>query len=279
MTDFHIMAGAGDLPVRPAVQRIGFGEVFAALKNGLDDFREKPSHAIFLCLVYPVAGIVLGTAASGGNALPLVFPLMSGFALLGPIAALGLYEISRRREEGRDASWRAALAVFDSPALPSINALGVMLLLVFVVWLLVAKAIYTSLFGLQEPASISAFLDMVFTTGRGWALIVAGNAVGLLFAAFVLMTTVVAFPLLLDRDVGAVAAVQTSARAVLENPLQMALWGVIVAALLALGSIPLFAGLAVVLPVLGPATWHLYRAVVAPGAPGPWTAREKHRPT
>lgn len=264
MTDFHIMAGAGALQVRPAVRRIGFADVFAAVKKGLDDFREKPSHAIFLCLVYPIAGIVLGTAASGGNALPLVFPLMSGFALLGPIAALGLYEISRRREEGKQASWRDALSVFESPALPSIVALGVMLLVVFVVWLLVAKAIYMHVFGPLAPPSALAFLDTVFTTGRGLTLIIVGNAVGFCFAVFVLLTTSVAFPLLVDRDIGAVAAVQTSARVVARNPLPMALWGLIVAVLLALGSIPAFAGLAVVLPILGHATWHLYRAVVVP---------------
>ena len=121
-----------------------------------------------------------------------------------------------------------------------------------------------ALFGDQPPASIGGFLDQVFTTSAGWRLIVLGNAAGFVFAVIVLATTVVAFPLLLDRDVGAVAAIETSARAVIANPLQMALWGLIVAVLLVIGSIPLFAGLAVVVPVLGHATWHLYRKVVEP---------------
>ncbi|TPN38869.1 DUF2189 domain-containing protein, partial [Mesorhizobium sp. B2-3-3] len=127
-----------------------------------------------------------------------------------------------------------------------------------------AQSIYTSQFGDQPPASVGAFLRDVLTTSKGWTLILAGNAVGFVFAVVVLATTVIAFPLLLDRDVGAVSAIETSARAVMANPLQMALWGLTVAVLLVIGSIPLFAGLAVVMPILGHATWHLYRKVVEP---------------
>ncbi len=134
----------------------------------------------------------------------------------------------------------------------------------FLLWLFTAQSIYTRLFGDEAPASIGTFLRDVLTTSRGWTLILFGNAAGFIFAVVVLATTVVAFPLLLDRDVGAVAAIETSARAVMANPLQMALWGLIVAVLLVIGSIPLFAGLAVVIPILGHATWHLYRKVVEP---------------
>ena len=106
------------------------------------------------------------------------------------------------------------------------------------------------------------FIHDVLTTSHGWALIIAGNVIGFIFAAVVLSISVVSFPLLLDRDVGAAVAVQTSIRAVLANPLTMALWGLIVALALVIGSIPLFVGLAIVMPVLGHATWHLYRRVV-----------------
>src|SRR5262249_37451426 len=114
------------------------------------------------------------------------------------------------------------------------------------------------------PASISQFINDVLTTPAGWNLIIVGNVVGFLFAVLVLMISVVSFPLLLDRDVGAAVAMVTSVRAVLTNPVTMAVWGLIVAALLLLGSLPFFLGLTVVLPVLGHATWHLYRRVVDP---------------
>ncbi|TIX70512.1 MAG: DUF2189 domain-containing protein, partial [Mesorhizobium sp.] len=175
-----------------------------------------------------------------------------------------LYEISRRREAGLDASWSHAFEVKNSPALPSIAAVGIMLFAIFIAWLLTAQAFYVHLFGPTPPASLSGFINEIFATGRGWTLIVLGHAIGFVFAVVVLCTTVVAFPLLLDRDVGAYEAIHTSVRVVMANPIVMAVWGLIVAVALIIGSIPVFAGLAVVLPILGHATWHVYRKVVEP---------------
>ena len=264
MAGFHVMADARGMLAQPTVRRITTSDLGDALRLGFEDFWARPSHYVFLCLIYPIVGLILTRWSTGGNAIHLIYPLMSGFALLGPLAAIGLYEISRRRELGLDTAWRHAFDVRHSPALPSIMVIGAMLVALFLVWLFTAQSIYTSLFGDQAPASIGGFLHDVLTTSRGWTLIVVGNAVGLVFAVVVLATTVIAFPLLLDRDVGAVAAIETSVRAVMMNPLQMAAWGLIVAVLLVIGSIPLFAGLAVVMPVLGHATWHLYRKMVEP---------------
>ncbi|CAN7687428.1 DUF2189 domain-containing protein [Mesorhizobium sp. LjNodule214] len=264
MAGFHVMADARGMHVQPTVRRITNADLLDALRLGVDDFWAKPSHYVFLCLIYPIVGLILTQWSSGSNAIQLVYPLMSGFALVGPFAAIGLYEISRRRELGMNTSWRHALDVRRSPALPAITVIGFMLLALFLLWLYTAQAIYTGLFGDQPPASIGAFIREVLTTSKGWTLILLGNAAGFVFAVIVLATTVIAIPLLLDRDVGAVSAIETSARAVMANPLQMALWGLIVAVLLVVGSIPLFAGLAVVMPILGHATWHLYRRVVEP---------------
>jgi uncharacterized membrane protein len=264
MAGFHVMADARGMLVQPTVRRITTADLGDALRLGFADFWARPSHYVFLCLIYPIVGLILTRWSTGGNAIHLIYPLMSGFALLGPLAAIGLYEISRRRELGLDSAWRHAFDVRHSPALPSIMVIGAMLVALFLVWLFTAQSIYTSLFGDQPPASIGGFLREVLTTSRGWTLIIAGNAVGFVFAVIVLSTTVIAFPLLLDRDVGVVAAIETSVRAVMTNPLQMAAWGLIVAVLLVIGSIPLFAGLAVVMPVLGHATWHLYRKVIEP---------------
>ncbi|MDW6025812.1 DUF2189 domain-containing protein [Mesorhizobium sp. BAC0120] len=264
MASFHVIAGASDTLEHIHVRKISVSDLIDAFKRGVDDFMVKPSHIVFLCLIYPLAGVVLAAWTSGNNALPLLFPLVSGFALIGPFAAIGLYEISRRRELGLDTSWSHAFEVKNSPALPSIAAVGIMLFTIFIAWLLAAKLLYQQVFGLAPPASLSSFLHEVFTTERGWTLIVLGHAVGFVFAAVVLCTTVVAFPLLLDRDVGAYEAIHTSVRAVLTNPIPMFVWGLIVAVLLIIGSLPVFAGLAVVLPILGHATWHVYRKVVEP---------------
>ena len=150
-----------------------------------------------------------------------------------------------------------------SPSRDAIAALGFLLLAIFMFWLAVAQAIYIETIGYEPAASIPNFVRQVFTTPAGWMLIVVGNGIGFLFALAVLILSVVSFPLLLDRDVGAVEAVLTSVRAVAANPLPMAVWGLIVAGLLVIGSLPFFLGLAVVVPVLGHSTWHLYRKVVS----------------
>lgn len=268
MASFHVIAGASETLEHTKIRKIGISDLFDALKRGVDDFMVKPSHIVFLCLLYPLVGVVLAAWTSGANALPLLFPLVSGFALIGPFAAIGLYEISRRREAGLDTSWRHAFEVRNSPAVPAIAAVGIMLFAIFITWLLTAQMFYQYLLRFPAPPeSISGFINEIFATGRGWTLIILGHAIGFVFAVVVLCTTVVAFPLLLDRDVGAYEAIHTSVRAVLANPITMAVWGLIVAVALIIGSLPVFAGLAVVLPILGHATWHVYRKVVEPPSP------------
>ena len=264
MSGFHVIAGTSETPQQIRIRKIGISDLVDALRRGIDDFMVKPSHLVFLGVIYPIFGVFLAAWTAGNNALPLLFPLVSGFALIGPFAAIGLYEISRRRELGMDISWKHALDVRNSPALPSIAAVGGLLLLIFVGWLLTAQAFYQSLFGRIPPDSIGAFISEIYSTERGLALIVVGHAIGFIFAVVVLCTTVIAFPLLLDRDVGAYEAVHTSLRAVAANPLPMAVWGLMVAVGLMIGSLPLFAGLAVVLPIFGHATWHLYRKLIEP---------------
>jgi uncharacterized membrane protein len=263
MANFHVIAGATEHPAHLTIRKIGSADLIEALRRGWDDFAEIPTHAIFVCLIYPIIGLVLGRLAVGYAVLPLLFPLATGFALIGPLAAVGLYELSRRREAGLDVSWWHVFDVLKSPSIGAIAALGLLLMIIFLCWLYTAQAIYQSLFGLNAPDSVSEFLHEVLSTPEGWWLIVIGNGIGFLFALVTLLVCAISFPLLLDRDVGAWVAVQTSVRAAFINPVAMAGWGLIVATLLVLGSLPFFLGLAVVMPVLGHATWHLYRSVVA----------------
>jgi uncharacterized membrane protein len=247
----------------PAVKRIELTDLRDVLARGVGDFAAYRSDVIFLCVIYPLAGLVLAWVTFGYDALPLLFPLASGFALLGPVAAVGLYEVSRRREQGAEVTWADAFGVVRSPAFGAVLVLGLLLLLLFLLWIGTAWVIYQGTLGPEPPASAGGFVRAVLGTGAGWTMIVVGCGVGFVFAAVVLTISVVSFPMLLDRDPGLVAAVTTSIRAVAANPGPMAAWGLIVTAGLVLGSLPVLLGLVVVMPVLGHATWHLYRRVVA----------------
>jgi len=248
----------------PAVRHIRMSDLSTCLRKGWEDFTALPSHAIILALIYPVIGLIVARLIHGYSVLPLLFPLAAGFALLGPFAAIGLYELSRRREAGQNPTASDALSVLSSPSLGAMLALGVLLMVLFAAWVAVAQAIYVACFGYMPAARIPDFIGMVLTTREGWTLILVGCGVGLLFAIVALCISVVAFPLMLDRHASAAQAMTVSMRAVAKNPQTMMAWGLIVAALLVLASLPLFLGLAVVVPVLGHATWHLYRTVVEP---------------
>ena len=267
MANFHVRAGPTDEPIHPVVRNIGAPELMEALRKGVDDFKEMPTHLAFIGLIYPLLGICLAALTFSSNALTLLFPLVSGFALLGPLAAVGLYEMSRRRELGLDTSWEHLFDVLRSPSLPSILAMGFVLMGIFVVWLATAQALYEWLYGPMPPRSYLGFLKEVLTTSRGWTLIILGHLIGFVFAAVVFSISVISFPLLLDRDCGVACAIQTSLKAVMVNPKTMGVWALMVAGLLMAGSLPLLVGLAVVMPILGHATWHLYRVTVEPPAP------------
>jgi uncharacterized membrane protein len=255
--------------VGPAIHRLTSADLIDALRLGWEDFKAVPSHAIMLCLIYPLVGLVLARAVLGYSILPLLFPLAAGFALIGPFAALGLYELSRRREIGDTPSAGHALDVLRSPSFGAMLGLGAMLLVLFVTWIATAQAIYVATFGHAPASGIPDFVSQVLTTPQGWTLIALGCGTGLLFALAALCVSVVSFPLMLDRHASIADAITTSLRAVAANPATMAMWGIIVAVLLVLGSLPLFLGLAVVVPLLGHATWHLYRKAVErnPDAP------------
>jgi len=258
----HIgLTHAGDQPL-PGVRHLAVRDLREILRKGVEDFAACRTDVAFLAVLYPVIGILLAWVGLNRNLLPLLFPVMSGFALLGPVAAVGLYEMSRRRELGEEPKWADAFAVVKSKSFGAILALGLLLGALFIVWILTANGIYYATMGPDYPTSIGGFVREVLTTGPGWTMIVIGCGVGALFAALVLATSVVSFPLLLDRDVGLPAAVITSVRVFAANPVPILAWGLIVAAGLVIGSIPFFLGLIVVMPILGHATWHLYRRTV-----------------
>jgi uncharacterized membrane protein len=243
--------------------RLAASDLRQALIAGYEDFKSCRTDVVFLCVLYPLVGLLLARLAFGTGLVQLAFPLVSGFALVGPVFAAGLYEMSRQREQGRVVTWSTPMQVFASPAIGSILALGAVLFALFGAWLATAELIYQATLGGRVagsvPVTAAGFLHQLLSTGPGYALIVFGVAAGAVFAVVVLAISVVSFPLLLDRNIGVVAAVRLSVRAVRENQTMMAAWGLVVAGGLTLGSLPFLLGLALVLPLLGHATWHLYR--------------------
>ncbi|WP_349367783.1 DUF2189 domain-containing protein [Salinarimonas sp.] len=246
---------------RPAVRRITSGDVRAALAAGYRDFLAMPSHLVFVGLFYPLFGVVLGLVVFTDLGFALVFPLVSGFALVGPVAAAPLYEASRRREAGLAPSWPEALGALGRAGVSLVFA-ATLLAAIFAAWMLCAGLIYKTFYGAQGPESLLPFLTDVLTTPRGWGMIVVGHAVGVVFAAIAFTLGVISLPLLVDRDVGAGVALRTSVEAVRRNKRPMALWAALVAAILIVASAPLLVGLTVAMPILGHATWHLYRRIV-----------------
>lgn len=245
------------------IRKIDLADLRLVLAQGWEDFMSKRGDLVFVGIIYP-AVVLLGVLyAFQISIVPLIFPLLAGSILLGPAAASGFYELARRRELGLDARWRHFLDVLRGPVAPSLIALTSLTAFLFMLWIGAAWIIYSLTLGPSNPPTMGALLHAAFTTPEGWAMIIIGNLVGLGFAILALAVSVVSFPMLVDKRVAWEVAMRTSVRVAYANPVTVAAWGLIVVGLLILGALPALVGLAVVLPVLGYATWHLYtRAVV-----------------
>lgn len=250
------------------IQRIGIDDLKQVLVLGYRDLVAFRTDVLFLILVYPMVIALIAAAAFNRALIPLLFPIISGTAIMGPFVGVVLYEMSRRREisvqrnQDEGHSWAEAASILKSRNFGAIMMLGLILVVLYVLWLGAAYGIYRSLQGPQPIETTGFFVQQVLQTPAGWLLIVLGCGLGFLFAALALMIGVVSFPLLLDRDVGLGTAIWTSIRVTLANPVPVAVWGLIVSAGLVLGAIPLAIGLVVVMPVLCHATWHLYRKLL-----------------
>lgn len=245
------------------IRDINTSHLWIALRKGYEDFLSKPSFVFFLAIIYPVVSLFLARFIGGYEVLPYLWPIIAGGTLIAPVAALGLYEVSRLLEEGRTVSLRNAFNIMNFKSLRCVVVLSIVLGVLWVLWLVAANYIYAGTLGDYVPATIPEFLQKVFFTPEGQQLILVGSAVGFGFALVIFTISVVSFPMIIDRDVTAAEAIATSIRVVLHNPWTMLQWASFISISMALAAIPFMFGLAVVLPILGHATWHLYRQVVA----------------
>ncbi|SDG69466.1 DUF2189 domain-containing protein [Alloyangia pacifica] len=264
----HVSAATRELGTDHAhtprrVRTMAMSDISDSLRAGWEDFKACRSDVLFIVLIYPVMGLLLMGMAFHQALLPLLFPMAAGFAIIGPMAAIGLYEMSRKREMGLEATWRDAFAVLGSPAFGAMLVMGLYLVALFCAWMLTAHFIHLVTMGPATQQSMGAFLSEVFNTTGGWWMIVLGCGVGFVFALVALAVSVVSFQLLLHRHVGAPVAVMTSVHVLQKNPKVVLCWGAVIAVMLVLGSLPLLLGLMVVLPLLGHASWHFYRRAVA----------------
>jgi uncharacterized membrane protein len=249
---------------RPApVRDLTVADIRWALEKGWDDFRALRGDFLFLPVVYAALGFAASALAFHQTLFALIFPLAGGFALVGPIAAAGFYELARRREQGMDTTWFHFFDPMRGPQRFPLLMLSIVLAGLFLMWMTVAQGIYANTLGRLAPDGVADFLAKLFTTPEGWTMIIAGNLAGAGFALAALVIGAFSFPMAVDKACDPFVAILTSVSAFLHNPATMLRWGAVVAALLVAGSIPLFLGLMLVLPWLGYSTWHLYtRAVV-----------------
>ncbi|MBR9650051.1 DUF2189 domain-containing protein [Thalassovita aquimarina] len=249
-------------PALPEIRPLTLADIRMALRKGVDDFAHFRSDVMVMVLIYPAIGILLAFMAFQQNMLHLIFPMAAGFALIGPFVAIGLYELSRRREAGETVNWAQALAVFRPAVAGPVLVLGLYLIALYAIWLYAAAWIYQVTLGPELPSSWRSFTTAVLTTSEGYAMITIGLAVGVVFALLVLFSSLISFPMLIDRRVGLPVAVAASFRLARQSPRAVCFWGLTVAAILIVATIPVFLGLILALPILGHATWHLYRAAV-----------------
>lgn len=246
----------------PVIKRIGWRDIRFALDCGIDDFKANRTDIFMLAIIYPIA-VLLGVVATARHAIiPMIFPIVSGFTLIGPLTTIWLAELSRRREAFGSASLADAAGVIRSPQIGAILGLGACEILLYLAWIATAAAIFRATIGPAAPGSIAGFVAAVFGTPAGWILIVAGVGTGFFFALIGLVIGCISMPLLLDRPVSVATAVSTSIKAFRTNPGTILTWGSVVVGSIILGAIPLLLGLVVIVPILGHATWHLYRRTV-----------------
>lgn len=247
------------------VNTITISDVLRSLRDGLRDMQRAPVYGMFFGLLYAGFGWLLVYLMIGLDFGSYVYPMVTGFALVAPFAGAAFYEISRRLEKGEPLSWGAVFGCIFGRGGKAVGIMAIVTTFSYIIWLDIAAALYVMFFSMKPPR-FDALLEAILTTPKGFVFFVVGNGIGAVLALIVFSIMVVSLPMVFDRDVDFVTAMITSVKSVLANPKPMLLWCAIIGVLLGLSLVSVFAGLIVTLPLLGHATWHLYRRTVAEAA-------------
>ena len=249
----------------PRVVAVSGADIRAALFQGMSDFARAPRFGFFFAASFALIGIVIVLALTRWDMSWMIYPFAIGFPLIGPFAAVGLYEVSRRLQSGEPLEWGPVLTVVWAQRRRELSWMAFVMLFVFWIWMYQIRLLIALFLGRMSFSTLDRFLDIVFTTPQGWLFLAVGHVVGAVIALALFSITVVSIPLLMERNYDFVTAMITSVKAVVASPVAMLGWGVVVTLAVMAACVPFFLGLLVVLPVLGHATWHLYRkAVPAP---------------
>jgi uncharacterized membrane protein len=260
-------AAAQDRRPDPKVRAATIADIGEALAEGMRDFQAAPLYGLFFGGVYALGGVAMTLAATAWGMIYLVYPLAAGFALIGPFVAVGLYEVSRRREKGEALGWGPVLGVVFAQSRRELGWMAFVTLFIFMMWMYQVRLLIALFFGFQSFAPADLF-RMLLTTPEGWLFLGIGHLVGAILSVILYSVTVVSFPLLLDREVDFITAMITSVRAVTMSPGPMLGWAAIVVCVLLVACAPMFLGLFVALPILGHTTWRLYRRLIVDVPPG-----------
>lgn len=253
-----------DQPVGPHVNTVTSQDIAESLKAGFSDFLARPVMSGFFGLFYAVFGIVLVWALIWLGKIWMIIPAIVGFPLVAPFAAAGLYEISRRLQTGQSFGWSEILTVMAKQRKREMGWMAFVTLFVFWVWVYQVRLWLAIILQNASFSDFNGFLNIVFFTSEGWVFLAIGTCIGAFLSAVLFSVTVVAMPMLMDRETDFVTAMLTSIRVVTENPVVMLSWAAIISVTMLLSLVPAFLGLIFTLPILGHTTWHLYQRAVSP---------------
>jgi uncharacterized membrane protein len=246
----------------PEVNALGFEDLKACLCNGFSDFRQAPMFGLFFGGIFAFGGILIVQSFYAWEKGWLIYPMIVGFPLIGPFAAVGLYEVSRRLSNGLPLKWNEVLSVVSLQTSRQIPYMAFVILFIFWIWMYQIRLLIAIILGRMSFSSWDSFINIITTTPEGLAFIILGHIVGACFALLLFSVTVVSIPLILDRDIDFVTGMITSVKTVKKSPFVMICWGAFIGITLIVSSIPLFLGLLITLPVLGHTSWHIYKRAV-----------------